>query len=154
MNPVSQIIILIFAAITSIAGAHAQSSAEKSSRSVKQSTEWKGQYGGSLEAGHQLVVDANGWTRLWRSLGQHAPPRDFTKYFAVAVMAGERPTGGYSIEFLDLVPKETDVIVRYRIKKPTGYTTQAIAQPWKVRAFPRVAGNVRVEALTNEIAPK
>lgn len=154
MNPVSQITILVFAVITSIAGAYAQSSAGDSRQLVEQNPEWKGQYGGSLDAGHQVVVDANGWARLWRSLGHDAPPLDFTKYFAVAVMAGERPTGGYTIEFLGLVPKETDVIMRYRIRKPTGYTTQAIAQPWKVRAFPRVEGRVRVEALTSEIAPK
>ena len=113
-----------------------------------------GKAGTAAHSGHQLVVDANGWTRLWRSLGQQAPPLDFTKYFAVAVMAGEHPTGGYTIEFLELMPKEPDVTVRYRVKKPTGYTTQAIAQPWKVRAFPRVDGKVRVEAITNEIAPK
>lgn len=117
--------------------------------------EWNGQYGGPVDAGHRVVVDANGWTRLWRLLGQeYAPPLDFTKYFAVAVMVGERPTGGYTVEFLDPMPKGVDVTVRYRVRAPTGFTTQALAQPWKVRAFPRVKGKMYVEALTNETTPK
>jgi len=108
--------------------------------------EWKGQYGGPLEAGAEVAADAGAWTRLWLRLGQDAPPLDFKKYFAVAVFAGERPTGGFTVEFLDPVSKGADVVVRYRIKEPTGFTTQALAQPWKVRAFERVKGKVFVEA--------
>ena len=110
--------------------------------------EWKGQYGGSIDAEEMVVTDTSGWTRLWLMLGQDAPPLDFNKYFAVAVMAGERPTGGYTIEFLDPLPKGVDVTLRYRVNTPTGFTTQAIAQPWKVRAFIRVKGKVFVQAIT------
>ena len=115
--------------------------------------EWKGQYGGPIDAGTEVATDAGAWGRLWLQLGQDAPPLDFKKYFAVAVFAGERPTGGFTVEFLDPVPKGMDVIVRYRIKEPTGFTTQAIAQPWKVRAFERVRGKVFVEAAP-EAKPK
>ncbi len=115
--------------------------------------EWKGQYGGPIDAGTEVATDAAGWTRLWLQLGSDAPPLDFKKYFAVAVFAGERPTGGYTVEFLEPAPKGKDVIVRYRIKEPTGFSTQAIAQPWKVRAFERVKGKVFVEALA-EVKPK
>ncbi len=118
--------------------------------------EWKGQNGGSIDAENQVVTDAAGWTRLWLTLGQDAPPLDFAKYFAVAVMAGEKPTGGYTVEFLDPVPKGMDLTVRFRVNDPTGFSTQAIAQPWKVRAFPRVKGKVFVEAMqkTKETPPK
>jgi len=115
--------------------------------------EWKGQYGGPIDAGTEVAADAGAWGRLWLQLGQDAPPLDFKKYFAVAVFAGERPTGGFTVEFLDSVPKGMDVVVRYRIKEPTGFTTQAIAQPWKVRAFERVRGKVFVEAAA-EAKPK
>ena len=60
-------------------------------------------------------------------------------------MAGERPTGGYVVDFLDPVAKGKDVTVRYRVNEPTGFSTQAVTQPWKVRAFPRVKGKVFVE---------
>lgn len=115
--------------------------------------EWKGQNGGTVDAEERVVVDANGWSRLWLMIGQDAPPLDFAKYYAVAVFAGERPTGGYVVDFLDPKPKGNDVTVRYRVLTPTGFTTQAVTQPWKVRAFPRVKGKVFVEAI-KDIAPK
>ena len=115
--------------------------------------EWKGQYGGPIDPEQQVVTDAAGWTRLWLMLGQDAPELDFTKYFAVAVMAGEKPMGGYVIEFTDPAPKGMDLTVRFRVNPPTGFSTQAIAQPWKVRAFPRVKGKVFVEEL-KKVAPK
>ena len=107
--------------------------------------EWKGQYGGPIDAGTMVAADEGAWTRLWLTVGQDAPPLDFKKYFAVAVFAGERPTGGYTVEFLEPAPKGPDVVIRYRVKEPTGFATQAISQPWKVRAFPRVRGQVFVE---------
>ena len=114
--------------------------------------EWRGN-GGTVDAEERVVTDANGWSRLWLMIGQDAPPLDFAKYYAVAVFAGERPTGGYAVEFLDPIAKGKDTVVRYRVPTPTGFTTQAITQPWKVRAFPRVKGKVLVEAV-KDIAPK
>lgn len=115
--------------------------------------EWKGQNGGSIDAEERVVTDEHGWSRLWLMIGQDAPPLDFGKYYAVAVFAGERPTGGYVVDFLDPAPKGKDTVVRYRVLTPTGFTTQAVTQPWKVRAFPRVKGKVIVEAV-KDIAPK
>ena len=116
--------------------------------------EWKGQYGGHIDAGTEVASDESAWTRLWLQLGQDAPPLDFKRYFAVAVFAGERPTGGWTIEFLEPAPKGMDVTVRYRINEPTGFATQAITQPWKVRAFPRVKGKVFVVPASSGAKPK
>ncbi len=116
--------------------------------------EWKGQYGGPIDPGTMVAADEGAWTRLWLMVGQDPPPLDFKKHFAVAVFAGERPTGGYVVEFLDPVTKGADMIVRYRVKEPTGFATQAIAQPWKVRAFPRVRGKVFVEEAPPEAKKK
>jgi hypothetical protein len=106
--------------------------------------EWKGQQGGPAFAGAEVVVDANSWKRLWKTLGQDAPALDLKAYVAVAVFAGERMTGGYSIEFLEDTHSGPDMAVRYRIKPPSGFATQAITQPWKVKAFARVKGKVAV----------
>lgn len=121
---------------------------------AEKAMEWKGQYGGPIVAGTEVAADAGAWTRLWLTLGQDAPALNFEKYFAVAVFAGERPTGGYTIEFLDSVPKGSDLMVRYQIKTPTGFSTQAITQPWKVRAFSRVKGKAFVSAAPPETRPK
>ena len=131
----------IFAAALLLAGP-----AGAKTKKAEKPMEWKGQYGGPIDSGTLVAVDAAAWTRLWLILGQEQPPLDFTKQFAVAVFAGERPTGGYTVEFLDPVPKGPDLIVRYRVNPPTGFSTQAVAQPWKVRAFARVKGKVYVEA--------
>ncbi|MDD5301617.1 MAG: protease complex subunit PrcB family protein [Elusimicrobia bacterium] len=123
-------------------------------RKAEKPMEWKGQYGGPIDPGTEVAADESAWTRLWLMVGSDAPPLDFKKYFAVAVFAGERPTGGYTVEFLEPVAKGADVIVRYRIKEPAGFATQAIAQPWKVRAFARVKGKVFVEAAPAEAKKK
>lgn len=128
--------------------------APSQARKAEKPMEWKGQYGGPIDAGTSVAADAGAWTRLWLQLGQDAPELDFKKYFAVAVFAGERPTGGWTVEFLDPVPKGMDVVVRYRIKAPTGFSTQALSQPWKVRAFERVKGKVFVEAAPSEAKPR
>lgn len=123
-------------------------------RNAEKPMEWKGQYGGQIDPGTVVAADASAWSRLWLSLAQDAPDLDFKKYFAVAVFAGEHPTGGFTIEFLEPVFKGIDVIVRYRIMPPSGFATQAVAQPWKVRAFPRVDGKVFVEAAKPGAKPK
>ncbi len=121
---------------------------------VPKPMEWKGQYGGPIDAGNEVVTSAGAWSRLWLRLGSDAPALDFKKYFAVAVFAGERSTGGWTIEFLEPALKGPDLTVRYRIKEPSGFATQAIAQPWKVRAVARVKGKVFVELAPPEAGPK
>jgi hypothetical protein len=111
------------------------------------SLEWRGQYQGEPSPAAATVMDAHRWARLWRSLDQPAPPLDFARYFAVVAFAGEEPTGGYTIEFLPPVVQGDGLLIQWRVKAPSPetYTTQAIAHPWKVKAFPRVAGAVKVE---------
>ena len=106
----------------------------------------QGQYGGPAEAGTDIVRDAKGWKKLWRRLGKAAPTLDFKLFVAVAVFPGERPTGGFTVEFPEPEKKGDDLIVRHRIKAPTGFSTQAFTQPWAVRAFARPKGKVIVEA--------
>ncbi|UPT74128.1 MAG: protease complex subunit PrcB family protein [Elusimicrobiota bacterium] len=77
--------------------------------------EWKGQQGGPIDPSAEVAADEGAWTRLWLQIGQDAPPLDFKKYYAVAVFAGERPTGGWIIEFQEPVNKGPDAIVRYKI---------------------------------------
>jgi hypothetical protein len=127
---------LILAAALAAAPAHA---AKK-----EKPMEWKGQNSGRIDPGTEVAADADAWMRLWLAIGQDAPAFDFKKFYAVAVFAGERPTGGYVIEFLEPQAKGSDVTVRYRVNRPTGFTTQALTAPWKIRAFPRVKGKVFV----------
>lgn len=111
--------------------------------------EWRGQYHGQPQPGAEAVLDAHRWERLWRSLDQRAPALDFTTHCAVVAYAGERPTGGFTLEFLDPVAQGDDLLIRWRVRRPSpdSYTTQALAQPWKVKALPRPRGSVRLVRL-------
>ena len=51
--------LLIYAFTLSALAASAQAASPR-----EPSLEWKGQYGGSIEAEQRVVMDANGWTRL------------------------------------------------------------------------------------------
>jgi hypothetical protein len=108
--------------------------------------EWKGQHGGPAEAGSIVAADQGAWQRAWKQVGQDAPALDFVKFVGVIVFVGEKPTGGWSPVFDEPVAKGDDIVVRYRVPKPTGFTTQAFTQPWKARAYPRPKGRVIVEA--------
>jgi hypothetical protein len=109
--------------------------------------EWRGQYGGNPEASADAVLDAHHWNRLWKSLERAAPPLDFTMYCAVVAYAGLKPTGGFTLDFLDPVPRGDDLLIRWRVRAPApdSYTTQALARPWQVKAFPRPKGKVLLE---------
>jgi hypothetical protein len=108
--------------------------------------EWKGQYGGPIEPGSLVAADEDAWRRAWKRVGKDAPPLDFSKFVGVMVFVGEKPTGGWTVAFDEPAAKGDDLVVRYRVPKPGGFTTQAFAQPWKARAFPRPKGRVIVEA--------
>lgn len=109
------------------------------------SLEWTGQYGGPGEPGFEVVSNSAGWTALWRKFGKDAPELDLEKNVAVAVFVGEKPTGGFTVEFLEPQTQSGVFLVRAVVKTPTGFTTQAFSQPWKIRSFPRPEGRVVVE---------
>jgi len=109
--------------------------------------EWKGQYDGPAAPGHEIAMDQNSWKALCAKVGLSAPVVDFSTAVAVGVFVGEKPTGGYGANFEDPATRGDDLIVRYRIKKPSGFATQAFTQPWKIMVFPRPKGKVLVEHL-------
>jgi hypothetical protein len=117
------------------------------SRQETESLEWRGQYHGEQEAGAEVVANVAQWARLWRRLNQPAPPLDFTRSCAVVAFAGQRPTGGFTLEFLDAAPQGEDLLIRWRVRPPApdAFVTQALARPWKVKVFPRPKGGIRVE---------
>ncbi|WP_257310477.1 protease complex subunit PrcB family protein [Geothrix fuzhouensis] len=108
--------------------------------------EWRGRYHGDSETSAEVVTNTAQWNRLWRRLDQSAPPLDFTRCCAVVAFAGRRPTGGFTLEFLNAVPQGDDLLVRWRVRPPApdAFVTQAFAQPWKVKVLMRPKGTVKV----------
>lgn len=108
--------------------------------------EWKSQHGGRPEAGFEVADDYAAWAKVWKGLGQTPPGLDFKKYVGVVVFVGEKPTGGYTVVFDEPVAKGDDVVVRYKVPAPGGFTTQAFTHPWRAKAFLRPKGKLIVEA--------
>ncbi len=115
-------------------------------------TRWQGQVSGEAEPGARVVTEAGDWARLWRALGRDAPPLDFSRWCAVVAFAGERPTGGFRLVFEEPVQEGADLVIRWRVLPPgpDQIVTQALAHPWRVQAYPRPAGRVRLEPVLPE----
>lgn len=105
----------------------------------KKVMEWKSQHGAPVTASHQLVTDAKGWEALWRVLRKDAPALDFKTHAAVAVFVGERPTGGWTVNFRKPRIKDGDTLIVYSIDAPKGFSTQAFTSSYVVRAVAKPA---------------
>src|SRR5579885_2004157 len=99
--------------------------------------EWKGAFCHADSPAALVVERPEQWALVWSRIGKPAPQVDLDKYFAVALFAGQRPTGGYSFAWEKPVDRGDETVVRYRLREPKGMVIQAITRPWDVRLFPR-----------------
>lgn len=98
---------------------------------------WSGQHS-SLQLPAARVIDNEAdWKAFWSPT--EAPQVDFSRSFAVAVSAGSKPTGGYSVEIDDPAESGGQCFINYRIKAPPpdAMVTQAFTQPFAARVFPK-----------------
>ncbi len=127
-----------------LAGAACAHEAPKPEVSVMSVEQWHGMRGGPNEPGALAATDAASWRGIWNRLGQPAPDFDASKFVGAAVFVGERPTGGWRAE-IAATQDGDDLIARWKIIKPGGFTTQIITAPWLVRVFPRPKGRFILE---------
>jgi hypothetical protein len=73
--------------------------------------------------------------------------RDQAAVGPAALLPAGGHTGGLLIEFLEPRPGGDGLRIRWRVRRPApeAHVTQALAQPWKVKVFPRPRGAVKVE---------
>ena len=110
-------------------------------------TEWKGQFSGALQGAQKILRSEAEWLAAWAEIGQAAPAApDFKSSFAVAVLLGQRSTGGYRVQWLDPDSSGAATVIRYKEMKPQGMSMQALTQPYAVKVFPRGKADIRVEA--------
>lgn len=110
--------------------------------------EWEGQYSSQQEPFTQIVTSKRGsrnslgWNDLWKkvSTSSKVPVIDFDKYVVACVFLGRRPTGGYWVEFEKPYIKDNRMVIPYREHKPTGFVTQALSYPYRIKVFERPAG--------------
>jgi hypothetical protein len=78
---------------------------------------------------------------LWKKVSpSKAPTVDFDKYVVACVFLGQRLTGGYRVDFGKPYIKDNRMIVPYRERKPTGFVTQALSYPYRLKVFERPVG--------------
>lgn len=100
----------------------------------------RGQYGSIVEGTQRVLRDENAYASFWKKL--HAdrssvperPEVDFGNQVVVAVVMGERSTGGYSIEVDEVLRSEDEnqIQVQFTEKVPGDgcQVTQALTSPY------------------------
>lgn len=105
---------------------------------------------GLQSAGIRVAVTQDDWSALWR---EHArvqipapalPSVDFARYRVAMVLAGPRPSGGYSIavERVQFTGDKLLVEARERTPAPGSIQTLAMTSPYEVVLLPRGAEQV------------
>jgi len=105
------------------------------------------------QSASQTVIDnQERWINLWQ---QHTsdtepptpvPQVDFTSYNVVAVFAGEKSTGGYSVEILTVETRNFQtkdlpslvIVVEYRQPKPGDFVTEGMTYPYNMIKIPQI----------------
>lgn len=94
----------------------------------------------------QIVRDAASWAALWRRHAATPPPSvDFLTQSVLAVVQGERPTGGHAVEIVAMQRSEASqllVLVQETAPGPDDIVTQALTSPYHFVAIPRWDGAV------------
>lgn len=100
--------------------------------------DWQGNSTQSVTREAVVAEDAAAWQQVWARVGTPAPAALPDGNVAVAVFAGQKRTGGTSVEFVDVQQGENQTTVRYRIKLPplTQMTTQVISSPYAIKLVP------------------
>ena len=108
---------------------------------VKVQTIANGSHAKATATGATLALDAKAYAARWQELiGRgEAPSVDFAKEAAVFLLAGSKPTGGYSIEVRGAYVEGDTLIVDASVKSPPpdAIVTQAFTSPYVVIAVDR-----------------
>lgn len=120
--------------------------AQESLRPDVQPSEWQGAFCSVDKPDVRVIDNALAWESLWRRAFNAAPPpADFDTHVAVAVFLGERPTGGYEVEFLEPEIGPAEVVIPYRVQEPEGMAIQAFTQPYAIHMFKKPGVPLRPE---------
>lgn len=117
-------------------------------RQETKTMEWNGQQVKSGEPAALVIKTAAEWASLWEKIGQPAPPADWTKHFAAAVILDQKMTGGYKVVFLEprIDKKASTFTVSYRVREPDGMSIQVLTRPYAVKLFPATQLTTLIEA--------
>jgi hypothetical protein len=102
---------------------------------------WTSNNAPSTVEGQELVTEGETFNQYWRALqtDQAMPVLDFTKQAVVVLIAGIKPTPGYSIHIARLEEKTDQLVVHYRVEIPSADAVlpQMITRPWSMQVIPK-----------------
>lgn len=107
------------------------------------------------EARKMIVNQPKQWVQLWQlhtAYDEPPPPVpkvDFNRYRVLAVFAGEKPTGGYSVDILSVEAgssqskEQTSLLVTIKFCQPEEdeMVTEALTYPYHIIQIPKIHGS-------------
>ena len=93
------------------------------------------------------------WQRLWQAHqpggARPLPALDFSREMAIAIFAGQRPTGGFAVAVEQVTESASGIEVVYRVTPPPpgSMVSQALTSPFQIIAVPARPGPVRFRRL-------
>jgi len=95
------------------------------------------------------------WQRLWQAHEAGAVPQrplpavDFPRELAIAIFAGQRPTGGFAVTVEQVTESASGIEVFYRVTSPppSAIVSQALTSPFQIIAVPSRPVPVRFRRL-------
>lgn len=131
---------LIVTVLLLSSGCHAQQGA----------TIWQGS---QARVTQPMTIIARGqaeWESLWQQAGRDAPMPDLPDgKIAVAVMAGQKRSGGYEVEIANIADGADAVSIDYRLREPPPFTmvTQALTSPYAVALIDKTDKTIQFRAV-------
>lgn len=103
----------------------------------------------------RVIRDPEEWGRLWQAHQAGAFPQrslpavDFSRELAIAIFAGERPTGGFAVAVEQVAESASGIEVVYRVTSPPpgAIVSQALTSPFQIIAVESRSGPVRFRRL-------
>ncbi len=120
---------------------------------LKIEKQWKGNHSGYTKATRLVIYTQNQWKEVWEKINSLRLPKpelpniDFKKKMVIAVFMGERQSGGYDIEIIDIFKKEKEIVVVVDEKEPSpdSLQTMALTSPYHVVIVKRSSLPVRFQ---------
>jgi hypothetical protein len=114
-----------------------------------------GDRSGITSAQERVVLDAEEWRRLWQEheaggpANRSLPSVDFSREVCVAIFAGQRPTGGFTVTVEETTGSASGLEVAYRLTGPPpgAIVSQALTSPFQIVAVESRATPVRFRRL-------
>ncbi|WP_445173463.1 protease complex subunit PrcB family protein [Microcoleus sp.] len=112
----------------------------------------QGTNSGYQSASQTVIDNQEQWINLWQqhtSDTEPSPPVpqvDFMSYNVAAIFAGEKSTGGYSVEILAVETRNSKtgdqpslvITVQYHQPQPEDYVTEAMTYPYQMIKIPQI----------------